>query len=96
MREFWQGPYHFGAPDGIVVNVTPDKVWVREGILPDYPNTRAPQFDLRDGHDFVVPYPLHAREDIQQQEIRDLEVNPDLYYPKGYHSQLLTHWPIER
>ena len=29
-----------GAPDGIVVNVTKDSIWVREGILPDYPTTR--------------------------------------------------------
>ena len=46
VREHWKGPYHFGAPDGIVVNVTKDSIWVREGILPDYPNSRAPQFDL--------------------------------------------------
>lgn len=95
VREHWKGPYHFGAPDGIVVNVTPDQAWVREGILPDYPNTRAPQFDLRDGHDFVVPHPRHARKDIQQQEIRDLEVDPNKYYPEGYHPQLLTEWPIK-
>jgi ribonuclease BN (tRNA processing enzyme) len=94
IREHWQGPYHFGAPDGIVVNVTPDKVWVREGILPNFPNTRAPQFDLRPGHDFVVPHPLKARENMQQQEIRDLEVDPSLYYPKDYHPQLLPNWPI--
>ena len=77
------------------MNVTADKVWVREGILPQYPNTRAPQFDLRDGHDFVVPHPRHARKDIQQKEIRDLEVNPDEYYPKGYKPQLLPEWPIK-
>ena len=95
VREHWKGPYHFGAPDGIVVNVTPDQIWVREGILPDYPNNRAPQFDMADGKDFVVPHPRHARKDIQQQEIRDLEVEPKEYYPEGYHPQLLTEWPIE-
>ena len=76
------------------MNLTPEKVWVREGILPNFPNTRAPQFDLRDGHDFVVPHPRQARKDIQQKEIRDLEVNPDEYYPKDFHPQLLTDWPI--
>ena len=29
VREHWKGPFHFGAPDGIVANLTPDKVWVR-------------------------------------------------------------------
>jgi len=35
VREHWKGPYHFGAPDGIVVNMTKDAVWVREGIMPE-------------------------------------------------------------
>ena len=75
--------------------MTPDQAWVREGILPAHPNNRAPQFDMSDGNDFVVPHPRLARKDIQQQEIRDLEVDPKLYYPKGYHPELLTEWPVE-
>jgi hypothetical protein len=50
---------------------------------------------MADGKDFVVPHPRHARKDIQQQEIRDLEVDPKLYYPKGYHPQLMTEWPVD-
>ena len=50
---------------------------------------------MSDGNDFVVPHPRHAHKDIQQQEIRDLEVDPKLYYPEGYHPNLLTEWPIE-
>ena len=95
VREHWKGTYHFGAPDGIVVNVTPDQIWVREGILPDYPNNRVPQFDMSDRKDFVVPHPRHARKDIQQQEIRDLEVDPGKYCPKGYKPELMTEWPVE-
>lgn len=95
VRHHWKGAYHFGAPDGIVVNVTPDKVWVREGILPTFPNNRAPQFDLADGKDFVVPHPRNTRQAIQQQEIRDLDVDPKLYYPKGYHPELFTEWPLK-
>jgi ribonuclease Z len=95
VRTHWKGPYHFGAPDGIVVNVTPDQLWVREGILPDFPNNRAPQFDMSKGKDFVVPLPRHTREDIQQQEIRDLEIDPKKYYPKGYMPKLMTEWPLD-
>ncbi len=69
-----------GVPDGIVVNVTPEKIWVREGILPDHPNSRAPQFDMRDGSDFRVPMPKNQRFDIQQKEIRDLEIDSKIYY----------------
>ncbi len=96
VREHWKGPYHFGAPDMIVANITPDKAWVREGIIPDFPNNRAPQFNLNDGEVFRVPMPKNSRADIQEQEIRDLEIDEALYYPEGYHPQLLKEWPLDR
>lgn len=94
VREHWKGPFHFGAPDGIVVNVTPDRIWVREGVLPDFPNSKAPQFDFGNGQ-LVVPHPPTSREEIQNQEIRDQQLDPDLYYPKDYKPQLLEDWPVE-
>ena len=78
VREHWKGPYHFGAPDGIVVNVTKDKIWVREGVLPDFPNSKAPQQDFGNGQ-MIIPAPPTSREEIQNQEIRDQELDPDLY-----------------
>ena len=36
------------------MNVTEESIWVREGIIPDYPNSRAPQFDLSGGK-LVIP-----------------------------------------
>ena len=27
IREHWKGPFHFGAPDGIVVNINKDDIW---------------------------------------------------------------------
>ena len=94
VREYWKGPYHFGAPDGIVVNVTKDQIWVREGVLPDFPNSKAPQFDFGNGQ-LVVPEPVNSRKDIQNQEIRDQQLDPDLYYPKGYKPELLEEWPVD-
>lgn len=93
IREHWKGPYRMGAPDGIVVNLTKDAVWVREGILPEYPNTRAPQFDFSSGQ-LVVPHPPHCREDIQEPFVREQQINPDLYYPEGYKPELLEEWPV--
>jgi len=94
VREHWKGPYHFGAPDGIVVNVTRDSIWVREGILPDYPNSRAPQFDFTNGQ-LVVPHPPTRRAEIQEPFVRENEIDPKKYYPKGYHPELLQEWPVE-
>jgi hypothetical protein len=65
VRQHWDGPFHFGAPDGIVVNITKEQIWVREGILPDFPNNRAPQFDFSNGQ-LVVPHPPTSREEIQE------------------------------
>jgi hypothetical protein len=94
IREHWKGPYHFGAPDGIVVNVTKDLIWVREGIIPDFPNNRAPQFNF--GNDqLIVPHPPKRREDIQEPFIRESEIDPDLYYPEGYKPELLQQWPVD-
>ncbi len=94
IREHWKGPFHLGAPDGIVVNVTKDDIWVREGILPDYPNNRSPQQDFSSGL-FVIPPPGTSRGEIQNQEIRDLEIDPAEYYPAGYQPELLFDWPID-
>lgn len=94
VREHWSGPYHFGAPDGIVVNVTKDSLWVREGILPDYPNNRAPQFNFAN-EQLVVPAPPKSREEIQEAFVREQEIDPAEYYPEGYHPELLTEWPVE-
>ena len=94
IRHHWKGPFHFGAPDGIVVNVTKDDIWVREGILPDYPNSRSPQFDFDSGQ-LVVPHPPTTRAEIQDQSIRDSEIPPSEYYPEGYHPELLEEWPVE-
>ncbi len=94
VREHWNGPFHFGAPDGVVVNVTEDQIWVREGILPDYPNSRAPQFDFTNGQ-LVVPHPPTSREEIQEPFVRDQQIDPAEYYPPGYMPELLEHWPVE-
>ena len=93
IREHWKGPFHLGASDGIVVNLTKDDIWVREGILPDYPNNRAPQFDFEHGH-LVVPKPPKRRENIQNEAIRESEVDPADYYPEGYQPELLMEWPV--
>ena len=94
VREHWKGPYHFGAPDGIVVNVTQDQIWVREGVLPDFPNSKAPQFNF-DNDQLIVPLPPTSVQEIQNQWIRDQHIDPKKFYPKGYMPQLLEYWPVD-
>jgi hypothetical protein len=73
--------------------MTKDAIWVREGILPDFPNSRAPQFDFTNGQ-LVVPHPPTNREEIQEAFVREQQIDPGKYYPKGYYPELLEDWPV--
>ena len=95
VRTHWKGPFAFGAPDMVVVNMTKDRVWMREGVVAKFPNVATPQFDMAPGG-LVVPAPLHRRQDVQEQSIRDAEIPPDQYYPKGYQPHLLPFWPSDK
>ena len=96
IREHWKGPCQCGAPDMIVVNMTQDKLWVREGVVPKYPNVSPPRFDMTAEGGLMIPPPKFKRSDIQQQSIRDAEIPPDDYYPEGYAPERLVEWPTEK
>jgi hypothetical protein len=77
-----------------VVNLTKDRVWVRDGVLPLYPNAAPPQFDMaQGGGGLVIPAPKNTRAEVISQDIRDAEIDPNLYYPKGYKPDLILDWP---
>ena len=96
IRYHYKGPFHFGAPDMVVVNLTRDKVWVRDGVVPDYPSIAAPKFDIAAMGGMVIPAPRNKRPDFQEQSIRDAEIPPDEYYPKGYKPELIPFWPTDK
>ena len=60
-----------------------------------YPNMAPPQFDMAEGG-LIIPAPKNKRADIQKQSIRDAEINPDIYYPKGYRPDLIESWPSDK
>jgi hypothetical protein len=37
-----------------------------------------------------------ASQDFQEQSIRDAEIPPDEYYPKGYKPELIPFWPTTK
>ena len=96
IRNVYKGPFHLGAPDMVVVNLTRDKVWVRDGVVPKYPSMAPPKFDIEAMGGLIVPAPRNTRATTQQQSIRDAEIPPDSYYPKGYKPELLEDWPTEK
>jgi ribonuclease Z len=80
----------------IVVNMTPDKIWVRDGVIADYSNVAAPKFDIESQGGLVIPPAKHNRADIQQQSIRDAEIPPQKYYPEGYAPEAILEWPTDK
>jgi ribonuclease BN (tRNA processing enzyme) len=96
IREKWKGPFHFGAPDMIVVNMTPDKIWVRDGVIAEYSNVAPPKFDIQAEGGLIIPPARYNRSDIQQQSIRDAEIPPENYYPEGYAPEPITEWPTDK
>jgi ribonuclease Z len=86
VRMHYSGMFAFGI-DHTVVNVTKDRVWIREAALPETTNTaRASgewlienQFDGKPPAEMVAKNPFLA---IQDQSIRDLEIDPALFTPK--------------
>ena len=44
----------------------------------------------------IVPAPRNTRQTTQQQSIRDAQILPDDYYPKGYQPELLKEWPTDK
>ncbi|WP_205727992.1 guanitoxin biosynthesis MBL fold metallo-hydrolase GntH [Flammeovirga pectinis] len=97
VREHWDGPFHFGF-DGVVVNVSKEKIWVRDGILPDYPNATPPQQGtmVADNGGLIIPEPRKKREDMQNQYIRDMQYDESEYYPEGYQPELMEAWPSDK
>ena len=96
VRYHWKGPFHFGAPDMVVVNMTKDSIWVRDGVVPMYPNMSPPQFDVSKSGGLIMPVPPTTRRETQSQSIRDAEIPPEKYYPEGYHPQMMPWWPSDK
>ena len=90
VREHWSGPFAFGAPDRIVFNVRPDKIWWRDGVTAPLAQQPRPQFAPQ----IEMPVPPHKVEDIQSQWIRDHEIDPSEYFPEGYAPELIKVWPL--
>ena len=80
IRQHWDGLFCFGAPDGVVVNVTKDAVWTRDWAVSDSANMKGTRSfspsELRAmlGGDeipttFRVPTPRYSKHDLLSPEV---------------------------
>jgi ribonuclease Z len=99
VRAHWDGLFMFGGPDVQVVNVTKDEIWAREAAMPPgaAPASMDPRWFLEPGQKLPekidFPTPRFPREEQQEQFLRDLEIDPKLYYPPDVYRKPVQKWP---
>jgi ribonuclease Z len=89
IRTHWDGLFQFGAPDGVVVNVTKEAIWTRKAALPESTNFARPSgkealelFDISLTKTTVnFPDPKNTLADIEDPAARSVEYDAKLYYP---------------
>jgi len=100
IRTHYDGLFQFGAPDGVIVNVTKDAIWTRKAALPESTNFARPApreamalFDIGLTNTKVrFPAPRLRMEDIESQG-RKHEYDPKLYYPADVYRKPGVHFP---
>jgi ribonuclease Z len=99
VRMHYKGMFAFGI-DHTVVNVTKDHIWIREASLPETTNTAraTPEWLIQNQFDGKMPQPVMARNPflpIQEQFVRDQEIDPALFTPKDQIRQWAHPLPPE-
>ncbi len=98
VRSHWDGLFMFGL-DLNVINVTKDAIWVREAVIADgaAPASMDPRWFVPPGEalpeTIAMPTPRLPREMQQEQFVRDLEIDPALYYPPDAFRTPVQQWP---
>jgi ribonuclease Z len=82
----YKGLFAFGL-DHTVVNVTKDRVWMREAALPETTNTLRPSMEWMIQNNFggKIPSEMKIKNLVltnQEKSVRDLEIDPALFTPK--------------
>ncbi|WP_411817202.1 guanitoxin biosynthesis MBL fold metallo-hydrolase GntH [Hyphococcus sp. DH-69] len=99
IRKNWDGLFMFGGPDVQVINVTKDRIWSREAMIPHGPAPAAfdPRWLFPKGErlpdSYTFPNPPIERFEQQSQFVRDREIDPHLYYPEGLYREPAQKWP---
>ena len=85
----------------MVVNVTKDAVWTRKAAIPEAGNMARPSprdaiglFDLSPTNlEVRFPNPRHTVADMQEQAVRDREIDPKKYYPPDLYREPQRNFP---
>jgi ribonuclease Z len=99
IRTHWKGLFMFTGPDVQVLNVTKDAIWHREAALPEGAAIASidprwlvpPGAELPD--EMQMPTPRIPRADQQDASLREMEIDPHLYYPPDVERDQVSTWP---
>lgn len=85
IRRHYKGLFAFGI-DNVVVNVTKDRIWIRDAALPDSANIARPDAEWMAQNNFGGEIPGEVRVEnpvaaSQEQAVRDLEIDPAEFTP---------------
>ena len=90
IRTHYDGLFQFGAPDGVIVNVTKKAIWTRKAALAHSTNFARPStaeakelFGISPPLKMTVnfPDPKYVVSDIEDPATRKAEIDAKLYYP---------------
>ena len=102
VRTHWKGMFAFGV-DRTVVNVTKDAIWIREAAIPGSANMPRPNpkwmveemFGGQIPKEITMPKPRFLVTDNQAQDIRDLEIKPEVFTPPDQIREWVRAWPTD-
>ena len=98
LRLHYKGLFAYGI-DNVVVNVTKDRVWIREAAVSDLAGVRSadPQWIFKNMFDgkmpTELPKPNYTVAGNQEQSVRDLEIDPARFTPKDQMRQWVREFP---
>lgn len=99
VRMHYKGFFAYGI-DNVVVNVTKDRIWIREAAINDYAGVKSPdpQWVIQNMFDGKMPTAEMMKTKYtvagnQEQAVRDLEIDPALFTPKDQMRKWIREWP---
>ena len=101
IRSHWDGLFMWGGPDVQILNVTKDGIWAREAALPEGAAIASldPRMIVPPGaplpDKIELPRPQIPRVEQQEQFLRDMEIDPHLYWPPDVDREPMQTWPEE-
>jgi len=98
VRMHYKGFFAYGI-DNTVINVTKDRIWIREAALSDLAGVRSPdpQWVFQNMFDGKIPLqlpkPKYTVAGNQEKAVRDLEIDPALFTPKDQMRNWVREFP---